>query len=174
MGKKRIYVGDMVRAMLTRMGFTGSMQAYSELSLRVFPKDGPMRDLGVVGRRCVTTVFCNMLADALQGVSGIDISTFNYHDSGTGTGGEAVGDTTLGTPCGEARDAGTQIEGATANIYKSVATHTYADTFAITEHGLFSASSVGTLMDRTKFSAVNVVAGDRIEFTFQLTLVAGG
>jgi hypothetical protein len=173
MGKKRIYVGDLVRAMLTRMGFTGSMQAYSELSIRFFPKDGPMQNLGVVGRRCVTTVFCNLLADALQ-AAGATINTFKYHDSGTGTGDEAVGDTTLGTPCGEARDAGTQVEGATANVYKSVATHTYAGAFAITEHGLFSADSGGTLMDRTQFAAVNVAAGDKIEFTFQLTIVAGG
>lgn len=101
-------------------------------------------------------------------------STFKYHDSGTGTVAEAIGDTGLGTPCGEARDVGTQEEGATAVIYKSVATHTYAGAFAITEHGLFNASSGVTLMDRSKFAAVNVTATEKIAFDYQLSVVAGG
>jgi hypothetical protein len=48
-------------------------------------------------------------------------------------------------------------------------------TLAITEHGLFSAAS-GTdeLMDRTLFSAINVVSGDTITPTYNLTCTAGG
>jgi len=43
----------------------------------------------------------------------------------------------------------------------------------VTEHGLFNASSAGTLMDRTVFSAINVVNGDSIQFTYELTATAG-
>jgi hypothetical protein len=78
------------------------------------------------------------------------------------------------TTDGESRATGTQVEGASANIYKSVGTIAYTTTKAITEHGLFNDATAGTLMDRTKFAAVNVVSGDSIEFTYQLTVSAGG
>jgi hypothetical protein len=123
--------------------------------------------------KCVTDAFVNYVVDQLQTETST-FGDFKYHDSGTGTGAEAAGDTGLGTPCGDARDTGTQVEGATANIYKSVATHTYGGSLAITEHGLFNASSNGTLMDRTKFAAINVVSTDQIEFTFQITFASGG
>lgn len=139
------------------------------LSARVIRGNGKIEKLGVIAKRKVTTAFVNHLVDSLQNQTGTPIDTFKYHDSGTGTNAESNGNTTLQTACGEARDTGTQTEGASANIYKSVATHTYAGIFAITEHGLFSASSSGTLMDRSVFSAINVVSGDKIEFTYQLT-----
>jgi len=96
------------------------------------------------------------------------MDAFKYHDSGTGVAAESNTDTVLGTPTGIARATGTQIEGAAADIFKTVATITYNNTFAITEHGIFSAASAGTLMDRSVFSAINVVDGDKIEFTYTI------
>lgn len=130
-----------------------------------------LEELGVVSRQLVTTAGVNFLTDAFQNT--VEIEAMNQHDSGTGVGAEAVGDTALGTPTGEARDAGTQSEPA-ANQYRTVATHTYAGGFAITEHGLFSAATSGTLWDRSVFSAINVVATDSIEFTYTNTSTAGG
>lgn len=46
--------------------------------------------------RCVTTVGVNAIVDAFQGT--FTLSDFKYHDAGTGTGAEAVGDVALGTP----------------------------------------------------------------------------
>jgi hypothetical protein len=45
----------------------------------------------------------------------------------------------------------------------------------VTEHGLFSASSAGTLWDRTTFSAINLVgaSGDALQSTYTLTITAG-
>ena len=127
----------------------------------------------VVKNRVVTDAYANLLVDDLQ-ASVAGHSTFKYHDSGTGTGAEAAADTGLGTPTAEARDTGTQVEGATANVYKSVATHTYAATFAITEHGLFNAATAGTLMDRSVFAAINVVSGNQIQWTYELSVSSGG
>jgi len=126
-----------------------------------------------VKNRCVTNAYVNLLVDDLQSAQASH-SDFKYHDSGTGTVAESAGDTALGTPCGEARDAGTQVEGATANVYKSVATHTYAASFAITEHGLFNAATAGTLMDRSVFAVINVVSGNQIEFSYELSVSSGG
>src|ERR1043165_6514338 len=85
--------------------------------------------------RAVTTVFVNLLVDALE--ANTNLSNWKYHASGTGTNAESAADTSLQTAIAEARDTGTQVDGASANIYKSVATHTYAGTYAVTEHGLF-------------------------------------
>jgi hypothetical protein len=134
--------------------------------------DGTTENLGVLGYRVVTTAYVNFLVDELQS-SQATHSTFLYHDSGTGTTAEAAGDTALVTKVETGRATGTQTEGASANIYRSVGTITYTATRAITEHGLFSASTAGTLMDRTVFSAINVVNTDSIQFTYELTATAG-
>lgn len=135
-------------------------------------KDGSMQKLGVLGSRVVTTAGVTFMRDDFNdGAS--DINLFNFHDSGTGAVAEAVGDTTLGAAAGPARVAGTKSVPA-ATQFRSVATIAYTATLAITEHGLFSASTVGTLWDRTVFAAVNVVSGESIQFTYTLTINAGG
>lgn len=134
-------------------------------------RDGKVIDERKVLNKKVTTAFVNDIVDNLITETSA-FGDYKYHDSGTGTNAESPSDTALQTPCGEARDAGTQVEGAQTYEYKSVATHTYAGSFAITEHGLFNASSAGTLMDRTVFSAINVVASDKIEFTFTIQFAA--
>lgn len=159
--------------LLTLMENMGVVPLHARLSLRVFRANGDVEDLGVVSIHAVTDAFVEAIVDTLQSPVAA-FSDYKYHDSGEDNTVESATDTALGTPCGEARDTGTQTEGATANIYKSVATHTYAGTFTITEHGLFNAAAAGTLMDRSVFTAVNVAPGDKIEFTYQLTCASGG
>jgi len=162
---------DFLTCFMTLMGVA---PLAATLSARVIRENGTIEDKGIISAHKVTDAFVAELVDALQagGVAAFD--DYKYHDSGMGINAEAAGDTALQTPCGEARDTGSQTEGATANIYKSVATHTYAGAFAITEHGLFNAAANGTLMDRSVFSAINVASGDKIEFTYQLTCISGG
>ena len=124
-------------------------------------------------KRYVTTAFANFVAAQLI-TDSTAIGDFKYHDSGTGTVADAVGDVGLGTPWGGARDVGTQVQGGDATKYKSVATTTYTGTFAITEHGPFNAATGPTLMDRSVISAINVVNGNQIEWTYELTVAAGG
>ncbi len=93
---------------------------------------------------------------------------------GLGTQAENANETALQTTTGISRVVGTQAEGASAEIYKSVGTITGDTSEDITEHGLFNASSGVTMMDRTKFAAIGVVSGNQIEFTFQITFTAGG
>jgi len=151
----------------------GELRFLSELSARVIRASGKIEELGVLSRRVVTTAFVNYLVDALQ-TSDTAIDLFRYHDAGKATTAEAVGDTTLGTAWGGTRATGTRTEGGTANVYKSVGTITFTSSNAITEHGLFSATTGGILMDRSSFAAINVASDDSIEFTYQLTCSAGG
>jgi len=133
------------------------------LSAVLVRRDGTRVNYGVLGWRVVTTAFVNFMVDQLQ----TETSTwgdFKYHDSGVGVTAENAADTDIETTDGESRATGDQGEGASANIYKSIGTISYTTTKAITEHGLFNASTSGTLMDRTVFSAINVVNGDSIEW----------
>ena len=106
-----------------------------------------------------------------------DITTFNYHDSGTGTTAAAVGNTDLETPAGPStRATGTKSQ-PSANQLRSVATITYTSTLSITEWGLFnqSARGAGSVMwDHRVFSAISVTDGDAVEFTYTLTVNSGG
>jgi len=168
MKKKLVYIGNIIRR-----AFSGNSKPRATLHIRVLHADGAIEDLGLVSKRVVTTAHVNHLVDALQAANAA-FSNYKYHDSGTGTTASVDGDIALETPCGEARTVGSQTEGAAANIYKTVAIHTYAGNFDITEHCVFSAASGPTALDRSVFSAIPVVANDRIEFQYEITYPAGG
>lgn len=152
--------------------FFGIATAYGKLEAVLIRKDGTRINFGVLGWRVVTAAFVSFVVDQLQTETSV-FGDFKYHDSGVGTTAEANGDTGIETTDGESRATGTQTESA-ANAYRSVGTISYTTSKAITEHGFFNDATTGTLMDRTVFSAINVVNGDSIQFTYTLTLSAGG
>lgn len=145
--------------------------AYAQLEAVHIAADGTRTSLGVVARKKVTQAFvkriCNQLSTSFSGAD-----AFKYHASGTGTTAESNADTALVTDSGVARVAGTQVDASSGSngLYTTVATMAYTSTLAITEHGVFNASTAGTLLDRSVFSAVNVVSGDSIQFTYTLTI----
>lgn len=150
----------------------GIMTAYGELSAVLVKANGETVNYGVLSRRVVTDAFVAFVVDQLQTETSV-FGDFKFHDSGVGTTAEAAGNTAMETTDGESRATGSQTESA-ANAYRSVGTISYTTTKAITEHGLFNDATAGTLMDRSVFSAINVVNGDSIQFTYTLTLTAGG
>lgn len=132
--------------------------------------DGTVNDLGLVSTKVVTDAGVAYLVDALQNIT--EPENLKFHASGTGTTAESAAQTALVTEVAT-RTSGTTTEGASANIYRTVGTISYTSTLAITEHGVFSASSSGTMLDRSVFSAINVINGDSIQFTYELTLPSG-
>lgn len=151
----------------------GSKLFTTNLTLDWMNAKGKVLDHVDLGSGVVTTAGVNYMAADFLAASTNRINAFKYHDSGTGITAEATSQTALVTPSGVARVAGTDTN-PTANQYRSVATITYASALAITEWGLFSASTVGTMWDRRLFSAINVANGDSIQFTYTLTINAGG
>lgn len=149
------------------MGLVGPI---SELRAVVTRADGRVEDLGVISRRVITNNGVGFIVDAHQNL--VELENINFHDCGTGTNAENVADTVLQTPYGGARAVGVQSEPA-SNQYRSVGTISFTGTLAITEHGIFSASSAGTLFDRSVFTAINVLNGDSIQFTYTVTYTAG-
>lgn len=152
-------------------GMGGAVALESRLMVRKIGADGlVIKDYGIVCTKKVTTAFVNYLVDGLQSNT-TDVSLFRFHASGTGAVAESNADTALGAEAAT-RVSGTQTEGASANIYRTVATIPYTGTLSITEHGVFSAASAGTLMDRSVFASIGVVNGESIEFTYELTAPA--
>ena len=100
----------------------------------------------------------------------------NYLSTGTGTNVANNTDTTLQTPRSEARVACTttqQTTVATNDTYQAVGTVTYSTTSgAITEAGLFDASSGGNLFLRASFDAININPGDSIQMTIKVQFVS--
>lgn len=136
-------------------------------------RGGDLLDVRELGSGLVTTAGVNYLASDMND-GGSDISAFDHHGTGIGTTAAATGDTALENTTGAPSRVSGTPSNPTANQYRSVATVNYTSSLAITEWGLFSASTSGTLWDRRVFSAINVVNGDSIQFTYTLTINAGG
>lgn len=99
---------------------------------------------------------------------------------GVGATAAAVTDTALGTESAPTtaggRTVGTESRTTVTNTsdnYQVQGTVTAAGSLAITEAGLFDAVTAGNMLIHSVFSAVNVVSGDSIAFTFGLKFVPG-
>lgn len=126
----------------------------------------------------MTTVGKAAVAALINGVGGVAI--FASIGQGTGSTAAAIGDTTLGT---EVKADGTAASGvhavaaATASLVTTTGTNDTAQfvgtisetaTIAVTESGVFNATTNGTLLCRQVFSAINVVSGDSLQFTWKV------
>lgn len=157
----------------------GDVRAFSELYLAKISK-ADYQWMGLASVRVVTTAGVNFIVDAFQ--NSVEVELFKYHGIGVGTTNEATSDTALVSELtteyssDNTRATGSQTEGASANIYRTVGTNTVDASVAITEHGIFTSatSGAGTLLDRSKFSAVNLASGDSLQSTYDLTCSAGG
>lgn len=179
----RLEVG--LRARLAATGFVRGLRGtgvfgVGRLHAVVTRADGRVENLGLISTKLVTDAGVAFLVDDWDN-NGQDLTTLNFHGCGTGTNAEAQGDTALQTESttilnpDSTRATGTRSQPA-ANQYRSIGTVTFDGSGAITEHGLLSqaATGGGTLWDRSVFSAINVANGDSIQFTYTVTLSAGG
>lgn len=90
---------------------------------------------------------------------------------GTGAGTAAITDTTLFTEV-ETRTSGTSTRVTTTvtnDTYQSVGTVTATATRAVTNAGLFDASSAGNLFMKGDFSTINLSSGDSIQVTAKVS-----
>ena len=116
----------------------------------------------------LTTTGKNWTQDVLQEVDAA-ADALRWHKSGIGVAVAAAANTDLSTGI-YSRVSGTMAEGSSANIYQSVATISYTGTRSITEWGIFTTSTAGTMYSRKTFGAKSVINGDSITFTWNLTI----
>lgn len=91
-----------------------------------------------------------------------------YVGWGTGAGTAAKGDTTLFTESAETRIATAQSQPA-ANQSRFIGTITATAGRTITNAGILSAVTSGTLLLKSDFTGVVLANGDGIKFTFTIT-----
>jgi len=112
----------------------------------------------------ITNSGLEIISDRIKG----DGTSPNYVAWGTGTNEADVTDTQLQTESAEDRTSGTEsvtTTTTTGDTYQVVGEIISLGTQAITELGLFDASDAGNCFMRANFAALNLVAGDSIEFT---------
>jgi hypothetical protein len=114
----------------------------------------------------IVTAGKNNIASLITGAG----SVMTYMAVGTGTNAVAAGDTTLQTEL-DRNALSTSGGSPSTNTVTYTAVWNAGDgTGALTEAGLFSASSSGTMMARTVFSAVNKGASDVLTITWTVTI----
>lgn len=85
-----------------------------------------------------------------------------------------VGDTTLLSEVGTARIATTQSNPTTTlagDTAQSVFTYTATGSVSIAMAAIFTALTVGVMLNESSFTAIPIVSGDSIQFTFKAQIV---
>lgn len=136
------------------------------IEIRLFDKNGNLKDKREKVDLIVNTGLAEISALLLTDVSG---TAFDYIAIGTGTTAPSATDTALENETHRVAATGSQITtNVTNDTAQLVATFSgYSGQEAITEAGVFNASTGGTMLCRQTFSALNVDwdAGDSIEIT---------
>ncbi len=154
---------------------------YGALYLEKTTASGEIIEYGLASLRVVTDDGVDYIVDAFQNI--VELEIMNFHALGTGVTAENQTDSALVTELtteytGDVRATGTTVEGASSNIYRTVATNTLDGTpgAALREHGVFNqaATGGGVLLDRTLFSAITLNSGDALQSTYELTVTANG
>ena len=97
-------------------------------------------------------------------------TAMSHMELGTGSTGAVVANTTLETVIASSRTALTSST-VTTNSVAYVATFgAGVGTGAVTEAGIFNASSAGTMLCRTTFSVINKAAADTLGITWTVTV----
>jgi len=145
---------------------TENLKATGQVHVQHFDANGVLKAEQKVPNLVVTTGK-NYIASKMTATTNSPVS-MTHMAIGTGTATPAASDTALGTQTGRVSLSGSSV---TNNSI------TYTATFpagtgdgAVTEAGIFNASSGGTMLCRTTFPAVNKQSGDTIAVTWVVTV----
>lgn len=117
-------------------------------------------------------IFSNVGRGYVGGIlSGVvtQVTSF-FGNVGTGAGTSAVTDTTLFTEVGTARIGTTNTNPTTTltgDTAQYVFTYTATGAITVTNAGVFTASSGGTLLNKSDFTGIPLQNTDSIQFTFK-------
>ncbi|MHA1773846.1 MAG: hypothetical protein ACTSXO_06935 [Candidatus Heimdallarchaeota archaeon] len=130
----------------------------------------------VVTPNCLTNTGFAEVAGLITSDQASSHTAFDYIAIGTGTTAATATDTQLEAEITDAGGARTAATGTldTVNVsndtMKLVATFNFTGSKAVTESGVFNASSGGVMLCRQTFSAINVANGDSLEVTWKVTV----
>ena len=141
-----------------------SIKVTGELKLTLTRPDGNVKHEVIIPNLVVTTGK-NYIASRMKDASATAMS---HMAIGTGSTAAAAGNTALGSEAGRVALTSTTV---TNNDVAYVATFPAGTgTGALTEAGIFNASSSGTLLCRTVFSVINKAAADTLGITWTVSV----
>jgi hypothetical protein len=118
-------------------------------------------------KNLVVTVGKGFIASRMKDATA---TAMTHMEVGTGTTAAAVGDTALQTSVASSRVTLTSTTVTTNNVAYVATFPAGTGTGALTEAGLFNASSSGTMLCRTVFSVINKGAADTLGITWTVTV----
>jgi hypothetical protein len=121
-------------------------------------------------KNLVVTVGKNFIASSMTKTTTNSPAAMTHMEVGTGTTAAAVGDTTLQTAVASSRVTLTSATVTTNNVAYVATFPAGTGTGALTEAGIFNASSSGTMLCRTVFSVINKGAADTLGITWTVTV----
>jgi hypothetical protein len=142
--------------------------ATGELKIVVTAPDGTVKHEQEVKNLVVTTGL-GYIASRMKDTTATAMS---HMAVGTGNTAAAAGNTTLGVESARVALTSTTVTAAAVAYVASFPAGTPASLTAITEAGLFNASSAGTMLCRTVFQPVNKDTGDTMSITWTVTMAA--
>lgn len=142
--------------------------ATGELKIVVTAPDGTVKQEQEVKNLVVTTGL-GYIASRMKDATATAMS---HMAIGTGNTAAAANNTTLGTESARVALTSTTVTAAAVAYVATFPAGTPATLAAITEAGLFNASSAGTMLCRTVFSVVNKDVGDTMSITWTVTMAA--
>ena len=143
------------------------MNALGRVRIQLFDADGNLKEEQEVKNLVVTTGL-NHIADRLGASS--PATRMSHMEVGTGTTAPAAGNTALETAIASSRVSLTSQTVSTNTVEYVGDFSAGTGTGAVTEAGIFNASSSGTMLCRTTFSVVNKGAADTLKITWTLTV----
>lgn len=152
------------------MGTIEQLKAAGKLSIVLKDEKGAVKETREIKNLVVNTGLAHITSRLL----GTSSNVMSHMALGAGTTAAAAGDTALGSQLGSRKALTSSTQSGTNNesiVY--VATFSAGEgTGAVTEAGIFNASTSGTMLCRTVFSVVNKAAGDTLQVTWTVTFSA--
>ena len=146
---------------------TDSLKPTGQLKIVLRDKDGNVKSEQIEKNLVVTAGLQFIAARMTDGSIPTDMS---HMAVGTGTTSAAAGQTALVTESARVALTGGQGAPSTNTIVYTATFAAGTGTGALTEAGVLNASSSGTMLCRTVFSAVNKGADDSVTITWTITI----
>lgn len=143
-----------------------NLKITGKLNITVTDQTGVLKDSREIDNLVVT----NGLTYIAGRMASATATAMSHMAVGTDATAAAAGNTALGTET--ARVALGSTTPGTTDIVYSASFGAGVGTGALTEAGIFNASSAGTLLCRTVFSVINKGANDTMSITWTVTLAA--
>ena len=136
-----------------------------EVTIEVYDKSGRLKD-----RRVIKNLITNVGKAQVAGlINGVVTTPFKYIAIGTGTTAPSATDTALVSEVARTQaTVGRTTTSVTNDTATLDATFTFTASYAITEAGIFDASTGGNMLSRVTFAAINVASGDSLKISWKI------